>query len=98
MTIDKFLKKENLINEKIYISLQTDCFLLCFSISARSSYENVASKWYPEIKHHCPHVPIILVGKFNQPFLFHLTKKKSKIFLSCCNLVCFVFFFFDVRY
>nr|KAF7434128.1 hypothetical protein H0235_002319 [Vespula pensylvanica] len=40
----------------------TDCFLLCFSISARSSYENVASKWYPEIKHHCPHVPIILVG------------------------------------
>ncbi|XP_046735636.1 ras-like GTP-binding protein RhoL isoform X1 [Diprion similis] len=40
----------------------TDCFLLCFSISARSSYENVASKWYPEIKHHCPNVPIVLVG------------------------------------
>lgn len=40
----------------------TDCFLLCFSISARSSYENVSSKWYPEIKHHCPNVPIVLVG------------------------------------
>ncbi|XP_015608938.1 ras-like GTP-binding protein RhoL isoform X2 [Cephus cinctus] len=40
----------------------TDCFLLCFSVSARSSYENVASKWYPEIKHHCPNVPIVLVG------------------------------------
>ncbi|XP_063974709.1 ras-like GTP-binding protein RhoL [Diachasmimorpha longicaudata] len=40
----------------------TDCFLLCFSISARSSFENVASKWYPEIKFHCPNVPIVLVG------------------------------------
>ncbi|XP_034952220.1 ras-like GTP-binding protein RhoL [Chelonus insularis] len=40
----------------------TDCFLLCFSISARSSFENILSKWYPEIKHHCPNVPIVLVG------------------------------------
>ncbi|XP_014234379.1 ras-like GTP-binding protein RhoL isoform X1 [Trichogramma pretiosum] len=40
----------------------TDCFLLCFSINARSSYENVACKWYPELKVHCPNVPIILVG------------------------------------
>ncbi|KAK0089923.1 hypothetical protein PV325_004675 [Microctonus aethiopoides] len=40
----------------------TDCFLLCFSVCARSSFENVASKWYPEIKFHCPHVPIVLVG------------------------------------
>lgn len=27
-----------------------------------SSFENVTSKWYPEIKHHCPDAPIILVG------------------------------------
>ncbi|XP_011299633.1 ras-like GTP-binding protein RhoL [Fopius arisanus] len=40
----------------------TDCFLLCFSISARSSFENIFSKWYPEIKFHCPNVPIVLVG------------------------------------
>lgn len=40
----------------------TDCFLLCFSISARNSYKNVLSKWYPELKHHCPNVPIVLVG------------------------------------
>ncbi|EZA54462.1 hypothetical protein DMN91_012263 [Ooceraea biroi] len=40
----------------------TDCFLLCFSVSARSSFENVASKWHPEIKAHCPNVPIVLVG------------------------------------
>ncbi|XP_011506501.1 PREDICTED: ras-like GTP-binding protein RhoL [Ceratosolen solmsi marchali] len=40
----------------------TDCFLLCFSINARSSYENIASKWYPELKVHCPNIPIILIG------------------------------------
>ncbi|XP_012541769.1 ras-like GTP-binding protein RhoL isoform X1 [Monomorium pharaonis] len=40
----------------------TDCFLVCFSISARSSFENVASKWHPEIKANCPNVPIVLVG------------------------------------
>ncbi|XP_069687321.1 ras-like GTP-binding protein RhoL isoform X3 [Periplaneta americana] len=40
----------------------TDCFLLCFSVSSRTSYENVISKWCPELKHHMPHVPIVLVG------------------------------------
>jgi len=41
---------------------QTDVFLLCFSIISQSSYENVQSKWYPEVSHHCPNTPIILVG------------------------------------
>ncbi|KAJ8681338.1 hypothetical protein QAD02_017125 [Eretmocerus hayati] len=40
----------------------TDCFLLCFSVNSRSSFENIASKWYPELKRHCPNVPIILIG------------------------------------
>ncbi|XP_046393539.1 ras-like GTP-binding protein RhoL [Ischnura elegans] len=40
----------------------TNCFLLCFSISNRSSFENIVTKWTPEIKHHCPDVPIILVA------------------------------------
>lgn len=42
---------------------QTDVFLICFSVASPSSFENVTSKWYPEIKHHCPDAPIILVGK-----------------------------------
>jgi len=40
----------------------TDCFLLCYSISSRTSFENVASKWCPEIRHFSPNVPIVLVG------------------------------------
>uniref|UniRef100_A0AC35ERC6 Uncharacterized protein n=1 Tax=Panagrolaimus sp. PS1159 TaxID=55785 RepID=A0AC35ERC6_9BILA len=26
------------------------------------SANNVRAKWYPEVSHHCPHTPIILVG------------------------------------
>jgi small GTP-binding protein len=41
---------------------QTDVFLVCFSIISRSSFENVKSKWIPEIKHHVPEAPFLLVG------------------------------------
>ena len=36
-------------------------FILCCS-SSPSSFENVKAKWYPEIQHHAPGVPFILVG------------------------------------
>mmetsp|Transcript_1106 Transcript_1106/g.3400 ORF Transcript_1106/g.3400 Transcript_1106/m.3400 type:complete len:195 (+) Transcript_1106:804-1388(+) len=41
---------------------QTDVFLMCFSIISPSSFENVLAKWYPEISHHCPNAPNLLVG------------------------------------
>jgi len=41
---------------------QTDVFLICFSIISPASFDNVKSKWWPEIQHHAPGVPIILVG------------------------------------
>eukprot|EP01083_Nonionella_stella_P280996 956116_1 len=41
---------------------QTDVFLVCYSIICRSSYENAKTKWIPEITHHVPEAPIILVG------------------------------------
>jgi len=41
---------------------QTDVFLICFSVVSPSSFENVTSKWCPEIKHHCPDAPILLIG------------------------------------
>ncbi|XP_057311542.1 ras-related C3 botulinum toxin substrate 1 isoform X1 [Hydractinia symbiolongicarpus] len=41
---------------------QTDVFLMCFSLTSPASYENVRAKWYPEVSHHCPNTPILLVG------------------------------------
>ena len=41
---------------------QTDVFLVCFSLISPSSFENIKTKWIPEISHHCPNVPFLLVG------------------------------------
>lgn len=41
---------------------QTDVFLICFSLVNPASFENVRAKWFPEVSHHCPNTPIILVG------------------------------------
>ncbi|KAK3388976.1 putative RAC protein [Sordaria brevicollis] len=41
---------------------QTDVFLICFSLVSPPSFDNVKSKWHPEIQHHAPGIPIILVG------------------------------------
>lgn len=41
---------------------QTDVFLVCYSIVSKASWENVTSKWVPEVKHHCPDTPMVLVA------------------------------------
>ncbi|KAF0293860.1 Ras-related protein Rac1 [Amphibalanus amphitrite] len=41
---------------------QTDVFLVCFSLVNPTSFENVRTKWYKEVRHHCPTTPIVLVG------------------------------------
>jgi len=41
---------------------QTDVFILCFSTVSPVSYDNVLTKWLPEIKQYCPDTPILLVG------------------------------------
>jgi Ras family protein A len=42
----------------------TDLVLICFSLAGdnKASYHNVATKWFPEAKHFCPGIPIVLVG------------------------------------
>jgi len=41
---------------------QTDVFLLCYSVISPNSFQNVKSKWYPELAHHAPDVPVVLVA------------------------------------
>jgi Ras-related C3 botulinum toxin substrate 1 len=38
----------------------TDVFLVCYSVVNPASYNNVKTKWVPEVRHHCPDAPIVL--------------------------------------
>lgn len=40
----------------------TDVFLMVFSVVNPASFENVKAKWFPEVSHHCPGTPILLIG------------------------------------
>ncbi|XP_003384457.1 PREDICTED: ras-related C3 botulinum toxin substrate 1-like [Amphimedon queenslandica] len=40
----------------------TDIFLICFSLAYKPSFVNVQQKWLPEIRHHSPYTPVLLVG------------------------------------
>lgn len=40
----------------------TDVFLLCYSIASPASLQNCREKWMPELKHHCPNTPVLLVA------------------------------------
>ena len=41
----------------LYININTNCLVV-----SPASFENVRGKWFPEVKHHCPSTPVILVG------------------------------------
>lgn len=41
---------------------QTDVFVIAFAVSSPSSFENVRAKWVPELTHHAPNTPLLLVG------------------------------------
>merc|ERR1712032_1444770 len=58
----------NLVSQEDYDRLRplsypgTQVFLLCFSTIYRASFANCENRWIPELKHHCPNAPIVLVG------------------------------------
>ena len=77
---------------------QTDVFLICFNVVSPSSFENVYTKWCPEIKHHCAEAPLVLVGEFHHSsfLVIHfltlplhgciLLKLKTQIHIMSTNL------------
>ncbi|XP_040463928.1 rho-related GTP-binding protein RhoD isoform X1 [Falco naumanni] len=36
--------------------------LICFDVTNPSSYDNILTKWYPEVNHFCKGTPVLLVG------------------------------------
>ncbi|KAI8925320.1 transforming protein RhoA, partial [Entophlyctis helioformis] len=40
----------------------TDAFMLCYAIDQPDTFKNVEANWLPEIRHHCPYAPVLLVG------------------------------------
>ncbi|KAJ7266900.1 putative Rho small monomeric GTPase [Mycena haematopus] len=58
---------------------QTDVFLVCFSVAMPASLENVQRKYFPELQHHCPGVPCIMVAthidlRFDQELIAKMAK------------------------
>jgi len=40
----------------------TNVFLVCFAVNSQISFNNVENKWIPELKHHAPGVPFLIIG------------------------------------
>jgi len=62
---------------------QTDVFLVCFSLVSPPSFENVKSKWYPEVNHHAPDTAKLLVGtkldlREDQPTVARLRERRME--------------------
>ena len=41
---------------------KTDVFIVCYSVDSLCSLNKAVNKWVPEIRHHCPKAPFLLVG------------------------------------
>lgn len=63
---------------------QTNIFLICFSVDDIISFENVKAKWYPEISHHCPSTPVILVATKIDLRDRNISKERAKGRMSSC--------------
>ena len=60
---------------------KADVFAVVFSVDNPTSFVRVKEKWIPEVRHHCPKVPVILVGskvdlRNDKEIIERLTKMK----------------------
>jgi len=82
---------------------QTDVFLVCFNTISPSSFQNVKTKWVPEVKHHCPESKLLIVGtkidlredpdalsRLRERNLEAITEKEGRELASSVNAVCYV--------
>ena len=62
LEISDILGNENYDRLRPLSYLQTDVFLVCFSVVNYSTFESVKEKWVPEILRHCQETPFLIVG------------------------------------
>ncbi|OPJ74084.1 rho-related GTP-binding protein RhoD [Patagioenas fasciata monilis] len=41
---------------------ETNVVLICFDVTSPNTFDNILTKWYPEVNHFCRGVPVLLVG------------------------------------
>lgn len=54
--------KEDFNKLRVLSYLNSDVFVICFSVTNPDSLTNVQEYWVPEIRHYIPYVPFVLVG------------------------------------
>lgn len=60
--IKRFLGQEDYDSLRPLSYPDSNVFIVCFSVVNPDSFDNVKTKWVPEIRHHCPYTPMILCG------------------------------------
>ncbi|KAK0052280.1 ras-related protein Rac1, partial [Biomphalaria pfeifferi] len=54
--------QEEYIHLRALSYVNSDVFLLCYSVATPESLRDAQDKWIPEIRKYCPNTPVILVG------------------------------------
>lgn len=54
--------KEDFDKLRVLSYINSDVFLVCFSVANHDSFTNVQDCWVPELRHYIPDTPFILVG------------------------------------
>lgn len=84
-----FVLQEDFSKFRVISYLNSDVFLVCFSIDDVKSLVHVKESWVPELRQHVPNTPFILVGtkqdvRFQEPDIQVWT---WKLFLSLFWLI-----------
>lgn len=66
--------------------VDSDVFLVCFSLSDHESFLNCKAKWIPEVLHHEERTPFVCVGtKLDARDLIHTESKDTKWYSRECS-------------
>uniref|UniRef100_A0A8C1KGF7 Ras homolog family member F n=1 Tax=Cyprinus carpio TaxID=7962 RepID=A0A8C1KGF7_CYPCA len=59
---DKYVTTEDYDRLRPLSYQEVNLVVICYDVTNPTSFDNVTIKWYPEVRHFCRDVPIILIG------------------------------------